>query len=74
MRTPTTVRGLEEFSRVRLSRSFFMRDFLYSDIPTCRPTRIWRLPPAGAFAKSSSNRCKRHSAGWRSVRLTARKR
>ena len=32
MRTPRTVRGLEEFSRVRLSRSFFMRDFLYSDI------------------------------------------
>ena len=32
MRTPKTVRGLEEFTRVRLSRSFFMRDFLYSDI------------------------------------------
>jgi hypothetical protein len=32
MRTPRTVRGLEEFTRVRLSRSFFMRDFLYSDI------------------------------------------
>ena len=32
MRTPRTVRGLEELSRVRLSRSFFMRDFLYSDI------------------------------------------
>ncbi len=32
MRTPRTVRGLEEFSRTRLSRSFFMRDFLYSDI------------------------------------------
>src|SRR6266478_10223260 len=32
MRTPRTVRGLEEFSRIRLSGSFFMRDFLYSDI------------------------------------------
>jgi hypothetical protein len=32
MRSPRTVRGLEEFGRVRLSRSFFMRDFLYSDI------------------------------------------
>ena len=32
MRTPKSVRGLEEFGRVRLSRSFFMRDFLYSDI------------------------------------------
>src|SRR5215469_1053002 len=32
MHTPRTVRGLEEFTRVRLSPSFFMRDFLYSDI------------------------------------------
>jgi hypothetical protein len=32
MRSPSTVRGAEEFGRVRLSRSFFMRDFLYSDI------------------------------------------
>ena len=32
MRTPRTVRGLEEFSRIRLSGSFFMRDLLYSDI------------------------------------------
>ena len=32
VRAPKTVRGLEEFGRVRLSRSFFMRDFLYSDI------------------------------------------
>lgn len=32
MRTPTTVRALEEFGRRRLSRSFFMRDFLFSDI------------------------------------------
>jgi hypothetical protein len=32
MWTPKTVRGLEEFTRVRLSHSFFMRDFLYSDI------------------------------------------
>ena len=32
MRTPTSVRTLEEFGRIRLSRHFFMRDFLYSDI------------------------------------------
>lgn len=32
MRRPGSVRGLEEFGRVRLSRSFFMRDFLYSEI------------------------------------------
>ena len=32
MRRPGSVRGLEEFGRVRLSRSFFMRDFLHSEI------------------------------------------
>lgn len=32
MRKPGSVRGLEELGRVRLSRSFFMRDFLHSEI------------------------------------------
>jgi hypothetical protein len=32
MREPQTVRSAEEFGRVRLSRSFFMRDVLYSEI------------------------------------------
>lgn len=32
MRTPKSVRTLEDFGRIRLSRHFFMRDFLYSDI------------------------------------------
>ena len=32
MRTPRTVKTLEELGRVRLSASFFMRDFLYSEI------------------------------------------
>jgi hypothetical protein len=32
MRRPKTVAGLEEFGRTRLSPSFFMRDFLYSEI------------------------------------------
>ncbi|WP_375599867.1 hypothetical protein [Devosia sp. Naph2] len=32
MRQPRTVRALEEFGRIRLSQSFFMRDFLYSEI------------------------------------------
>jgi hypothetical protein len=32
MRKPATVRGAETLGRVRLSRSFFMRDFLYSEI------------------------------------------
>ena len=32
MRSPATVRAAEAFSRSRLSHSFFMRDFLYSEI------------------------------------------
>lgn len=32
MRSPKSVESLEELGRVRLSRSFFMRDFLYSEI------------------------------------------
>jgi hypothetical protein len=32
MRKPGSVRGLEELGRVRLSRSFFMREFLHSEI------------------------------------------
>lgn len=32
MRSPRSVRGAEALGRVRLSRSFFMRDFLHSEI------------------------------------------
>jgi len=32
MRRPRSMRGLEELGRVRLSRHFYMRDFLYSEI------------------------------------------
>lgn len=32
MRSPRTVAALEELGRSRLSKSFFLRDFLYSDI------------------------------------------
>nr|WP_260601268.1 hypothetical protein [Pseudomonas aeruginosa] len=32
MNKPTTVQALEDLGRVRLSKSFFMRDFLYSEI------------------------------------------
>jgi len=32
VRTPQTVSALETLGRVRLSKSFFMRDFLYSEI------------------------------------------
>lgn len=32
MKKPQSVKALEEFGRTRLSKSFFMRDFLFSDI------------------------------------------
>ena len=32
MKTPKSVKALEEFGRIRLSDSFYMRDFLYSEI------------------------------------------
>jgi hypothetical protein len=32
LKAPMSVRAAEEFSRVRLSQSFFMRDFLFSEI------------------------------------------
>lgn len=32
LNTPKSVKSLEEFGRIRLSKSFFMRDFLYSEI------------------------------------------
>ena len=38
-RTPKSVRGLEDFGRVRLSPNFFLRDFLYSDIATIHGLR-----------------------------------
>jgi hypothetical protein len=42
MRTPRSVRSAEDFGRVRLSHSFFMRDFLYSDIANIH--RMTNLP------------------------------
>ena len=42
MKTPRSVRTLEDFGRIRLSKSFFMRDFLYSDIATIH--RMTNLP------------------------------
>src|SRR5689334_23639213 len=50
MRTPRSVRGLEEFTRVRLSRSFFMRDFLYSDISNLHGIPNLPADPALAIA------------------------
>jgi hypothetical protein len=39
MRSPQSVKALEQLGRVRLSDSFFMRDFLYSEI-----SQIERIP------------------------------
>lgn len=39
LRSPQSVKALEELGRVRLSDSFFMRDFLYSEI-----SQIERIP------------------------------
>jgi hypothetical protein len=48
MRTPESVRGAEELGRVRLSRTFFMRDFLYSEIANVH--RFTNLPDDPDFA------------------------
>ncbi len=42
MRSPKSVRGLEELGRVRLSENFFMRDFLYSEIANVH--RLQNIP------------------------------
>jgi hypothetical protein len=42
MMTPTSVRSAEDFGRVRLSRTFFMRDFLYSEVANIH--RMTNLP------------------------------
>jgi hypothetical protein len=36
MKRPRSVRSLEDFGRIRVCKSFFMRDFLYSEIATIR--------------------------------------
>jgi len=42
MNQPTSVKTLEDFGRVQLSKSFFMRDFLYSEISQIE--RIANIP------------------------------
>ncbi len=39
MNQPTTVKALEDFGRIQLSKTFFMRDFLHSEI-----SQIERIP------------------------------
>jgi len=54
MRTPRSVRTLEDFGRIRLSESFFMRDFLYSDIATIH--RMVNLPDDPELAIAAGRR------------------
>jgi len=54
MRAPKTVRSAEDFGRVRLSRSFFMRDFLYSEIGNVH--RITNLPADPELAIAAGRR------------------
>ena len=75
---PGSVRSLEELGRVRLSASFFMRDFLHSEIADFHG--ILNIPDAPDLAIAAgrklcercSNPCRRPSAGWQSVLPTAR--
>jgi hypothetical protein len=54
MRAPKTVRSAEMLGRVRLSRSFFMRDFLYSEIAYVH--RMTNLPDDPELAIAAGRR------------------
>jgi hypothetical protein len=54
MRAPKTVRSAEKLGRVRLSRSFFMRDFLYSEIANVH--RMTNLPDDPELAIAAGRR------------------
>ena len=50
MKTPKSVRTLEDFTRTRLSKHFFMRDFLYSEIAAIEGFRNLPADPDLAVA------------------------
>ena len=54
MKTPKPVRSTETFGRVRLSQSFFMRDFLYSEISVI--TGLRNLPDNPDLAIAAERR------------------
>lgn len=54
MRKPGSMRGLEELGRVRLSRSFFFREFLYSEIANFH--RIPNIPDDPDLAIAAGKR------------------
>jgi hypothetical protein len=53
MRRPLSVRGAEELGRVRLSQSFFLRDFLHSEIANIHGIRNLPEHPDLAIAAGS---------------------
>jgi len=58
MRTPKTVKSLEELGRVQLSKTFFMRDFLYSEI--AQVEQIPNIPDSPDLAiKAGSALCEK---------------
>ncbi|EHW0626259.1 peptidase M15 [Vibrio vulnificus] len=55
MKSPTSVKGLEDLGRVQLSKSYFMRDFLYSEI-----SQIENIPEYPDIAiEAGKNLCSR---------------
>ena len=54
MRKPQSVQALTDFGRTRLSKTFFMRDFLYSDIATIH--RLANLPDDPDLAIAAGTR------------------
>src|SRR5215471_14575452 len=54
MRSPRTVRAAEALGRVRLSRSFFMRDFLHSEIASMN--KLANLPENPDLAIAAGKR------------------
>jgi len=67
LKAPMSVRAAEEFSRVRLSQSFFMRDFLFSEIAAIErmsnlpDDQSWQSRLAARFARTCSNPCRQRS-------------
>ena len=68
LKTPKSVRAAEKFSRTRLSQSFFMRDFLFSEIAAIEGLPNLPDDPELAIAagrgsvRISWSPCKRRSA------------
>jgi len=58
VKSPKSVKALEEFGRVQLSKSFFMRDFLYSEISQIEG--IPNIPDAPSLAiEAGRNLCEK---------------